>query len=217
MHLVKGIRKNERKLMVFLLIFIMIAFVGGSALMQILQRFSAGAVRKVARYGDKSTITNKDLMFARSELDVLRMLQVPQFLVSQQAFTGGPDLKMRFLSQLLFADSNLALAINDEIKNTQKDTLRCGTSRTKCGFNEKHIADPVQPAYRSAKRQIKTHHNRSGYSDGMYGRSTGNTRRRNHGTGKKIHRHYKRTTGRRRSHISKEEQHSDNRLPKRAF
>ena len=117
MHLVKWIRKNERKLMVFLLIFVMVAFVGGSALMQILQRFSAGAVQKVARYGDKGTITNRDLAFERAELDVLKILRVPQFLVSQQAFTGGPDLKMRFLSQLLFADSNIAAAVNDEIKN----------------------------------------------------------------------------------------------------
>ena len=116
MHLVKWIRKNERKLMVFLLIFVMIAFVGGSALMQILRRFGAGAVQEVAHYGDKRTITNRDLMFERAELEVLKMLQVPQFLVSQQAFTGGPELKMRFLSQLLFADSNLAAAVNDEIK-----------------------------------------------------------------------------------------------------
>jgi hypothetical protein len=117
MHLVKWIRKNERKLMVFLLVFVMVAFVGGSALMQILQRYSAGSVQKVALYGDKSKITNKDLAFERAELDVLRMLYVPQFLVSQQALTGGPDLKMRFLSQLLFSDSNIAAAVNDEIKN----------------------------------------------------------------------------------------------------
>jgi len=51
MHLVKWIRKNERKLMAVVVILIMIAFVGGTALQQLLKHMGGGN-RAAFYYGD---------------------------------------------------------------------------------------------------------------------------------------------------------------------
>jgi hypothetical protein len=111
MHsVVKWIRKNQRKLMAFVVIFIMIAFVGGTAFQQIMSRIGAGG-GTVAYFGEKDKITSADFLQARSDLEVLRLLMFDKLL-----HLGLPDLSSRLLAQLLFPDSRIALAMSEDMK-----------------------------------------------------------------------------------------------------
>ena len=102
MNLVKWIRKNEHRLMVWLLVLIMIAFVGGSALTQILRSIN---IRKttVAHYSG-GKITGKTLGMAQRELELLKDLKSDQFLINQ-TFSGRPDFRSMLLGQVLFPES----------------------------------------------------------------------------------------------------------------
>ncbi|MHC4720984.1 MAG: hypothetical protein ACYSYT_10995, partial [Planctomycetota bacterium] len=111
MHsVVKWIRKNQRKLMAVVVILIMIAFVGGTALTQILRRIGAGA-QTVAYFGEKGKITGSDIRQAGADLAVLRMLMFHQLF-----HFGMGDLTSRLIGQLLFPDSRIASALSDEMK-----------------------------------------------------------------------------------------------------
>ncbi len=81
MHLVKWIRKNERKLMTFVVIFIMVAFVGGAAFQQIMSRLGPNPANEaVAYYYEDGKITRNDIARAQTELNVLRILGAERFL-----------------------------------------------------------------------------------------------------------------------------------------
>jgi hypothetical protein len=96
--------------MTVVVIFIMIAFVGGTALQQLLSRMG-GTNRVVAYWGDKNKITAKDVMQAQSELNVLRMLMFDRLF----SFGLG-DLRSTLLAQLLFADPQTAAMVSDQLK-----------------------------------------------------------------------------------------------------
>jgi len=110
MHLVKWIRKNQRKLMAFVVIFIMVAFVGGAAFQQLMSRIGAGG-RTVAYFGEKDKIAGTDILQAQSDLNVLRMLMFDKLL-----HLGLGDLSSRLLGQLLFPDTRIAAAMSDDMK-----------------------------------------------------------------------------------------------------
>ena len=111
MHtVVKWIRRNQRKLMAFVVIFIMIAFVGGAAFQQIMSRIGAGG-STVAYFGEKGKIAGSDILRAQSDLSVLRMLMFDRLL-----YFGLGDLPSRLLGQLLFPDSRIAAALSDNMK-----------------------------------------------------------------------------------------------------
>lgn len=111
MHsVVKWIRKKQRKLMAFVVIFIMIAFVGGTAFQQIMSRIGAGG-RTVAYFGEKGKIAGADILQAQSDLNVLRMLMFHQLL-----HFGLPDLSSRLLAQLLFPDTRIAADLSDNMR-----------------------------------------------------------------------------------------------------
>jgi len=110
MHLVKWIRKNQRKLMAFVVIFIMIAFVGGAAFQQIMRRMGAGA-GTVAYFGEKDKITGSDILGAQSDLNVLRILMFDRLL-----HLGLGDLSSRLLAIRLFPDSRTDAAMSDDMK-----------------------------------------------------------------------------------------------------
>jgi len=111
MHsVVKWIRKNQRKLMAFVVILIMIAFVGGTAFQQIMKRIGAGS-RTIAHFGEKGKIAGTDILQAQSDLGVLRMLMFNRLL-----HYGLGDLTSRLLGQLLFPDSRIATAMSEEMR-----------------------------------------------------------------------------------------------------
>lgn len=107
MHIVKWIRKNERKLMAWLVILIMISFVGGYGLQQFLMYTGqGGAKRVVAVYGDGQKIREYQIQQAQQELDVLKMLMADRML---SAFSRVySDLTPQLLELILFPDSRLS-------------------------------------------------------------------------------------------------------------
>ncbi len=115
MSLVKWIRKNERKLMAALLVLIMIAFVGGVALQEILKRLGAGS-QVVARFGEDGQIGQRDLFEAKNDLMVLRLLGVDRLMLLRQSLFQTPDFKSRLLGQLLFPDPQTAAMVSDDLK-----------------------------------------------------------------------------------------------------
>ncbi len=112
MHLVKWIRKNERKLMTFVVIFIMVAFVGGAAFQQIMSRLGPNPGNEaVAYYYEDGKITRNDIALAQMELRVLRSLGMDRFL-------NAIGVKGQLLGQLLFPQSQMAAAVSDMLKQS---------------------------------------------------------------------------------------------------
>ncbi|KPK43209.1 MAG: hypothetical protein AMJ65_06440 [Phycisphaerae bacterium SG8_4] len=111
MNLVKWFRRNNKKVMAVVVIVIMIGFIGGSALTSLLQG-NRGRLRDViAHLGDKTKIRRQDLLSARQELEILRMLRADVLLRSQ-------DLQGVILGELLFAEQRTSAALVNRIKQT---------------------------------------------------------------------------------------------------
>ncbi len=111
MNIVKWMRKNNRKIMAFVVIFIMVSFVGGMALQQLLMQFGSGRNRDVYTYRGNGKISMIDVQQAESDLTILATMQMPLFLLQY------PTLKAKLLGQLLFPDSQNAPALYDEMKS----------------------------------------------------------------------------------------------------
>ncbi|MDH7598132.1 MAG: hypothetical protein QHH07_00655 [Sedimentisphaerales bacterium] len=127
MDVIKWIRKNDRKLMAIVVIVILFGFIGGGELLQLLARGNRPV--SIGTFGAGQKVTNADLMDARSELELLARLGVPQFLRSQIR-TSPPNLYGALLSELLFAerrpDPVLAnylaqVAMSDQYRITPRD------------------------------------------------------------------------------------------------
>jgi len=111
MNLVKWFRRNNKKVMAVVVIVIMIGFIGGSALTSLLQSNRRGLGDVIAHLGDKTKIKREDLLSARQELDILRMLKADVLLRSQ-------DLQGVILGELLFAEQRTSALLVNRIKQT---------------------------------------------------------------------------------------------------
>ena len=110
MNPIKWLRKNERKVMTVVVILIMIAFIGGTALQQLMSRVDP-MKKTVAFYGQENKITPMDLRAAQSELEVLKVLGMPGL------FVGMNDISAEFLGQILFgSDSQMSVYVSDMMK-----------------------------------------------------------------------------------------------------
>ena len=125
MNLVRWFRKNNKKVMAVVVIVIMIGFIGGSALTSLLQG-SRGLHNVSAYLGENTKVTEYDLILARRELDILRMLRVDDLLRSQ-------DLQGILLGELLFSDQRSSPVFINRLKQTIR------TNRY--GISEKQIND----------------------------------------------------------------------------
>lgn len=106
MHLVKWIRKNQSKVMAWVVIFLMISFVGGYGLQQLLS-YSGGGNTLVGQYNGEK-LRQADLQTAYSELEILKGLMVEQILYS------GQDLNGQLLGLLLFPNNQITSQIRDQ-------------------------------------------------------------------------------------------------------
>jgi hypothetical protein len=107
MHIVKWIRKNERKIMAWVVILIMISFVGGYGLQQFLMYIGQGGSRQVvATYSDGKKIRAIDFQNAQNELEILRMLMADRMLGALSQMYG--DLGPALLQSILFPDSRVS-------------------------------------------------------------------------------------------------------------
>ena len=107
MNLVKWFRKNNKKLMAIVVIVIMFGFIGGSALRSIGRR----RMETIAYYGANRKITDYELLVARQDLEILRMLRADALLRAQ-------GLQGIFLSELLFSEQRSSPALMNRIKQT---------------------------------------------------------------------------------------------------
>ncbi len=104
MHIIKWIRKNERKLMAWLVILIMISFVGGYGLQQFLMYLGQGGAKHVvAVYGDGKKIRAIEVQEAQEELEILKMLMVDRMLSAFSQMYS--DLTPQLLELILFPDA----------------------------------------------------------------------------------------------------------------
>ncbi len=115
MSLVKWFRKNNTKIMAVVVIVLMIGFIGGSALTYLLQG-GRGLKDAVATIEGKK-ITNNDLIQARRELELLRMLRADDLLRAQ-------GLQGVFLAELLFsAERGGSPELISRVKQTIRQNL----------------------------------------------------------------------------------------------
>ena len=109
MNLVKWIRKNQSKVMAIVVIGTLIGFIGGSALTYLLSPGRTVGYKAAAYFGDNKKITNYELISARNELDILRMLRMEELLRSQ-------DLQGILLGELLFSEARFTPAVVNYLK-----------------------------------------------------------------------------------------------------
>lgn len=130
MSLVKWIRKNNRKIMVFVVIFSMVSFVIGYTGLQILTNIFNPNKRVIAHYGDGQKLKSMDLGTALNELNVLKMLMSEQLLASQ-GLTGA------LLSYVIFPDSRMSGDIAARLKQAvQGGQLQISLEELQAYFNQ---------------------------------------------------------------------------------
>ncbi|MCJ7779162.1 MAG: hypothetical protein MUP16_12735, partial [Sedimentisphaerales bacterium] len=116
MSLIKWLRKYNRKIMAVVVIVIMLGFIGGSYIRHLSQKRS-GLYETVAYFGDNKKITNYDLMAARRELEILRMMRADSLLrqlnIPQVSL---PDLHSLLLAEVLFAQSTISPLVSQHVK-----------------------------------------------------------------------------------------------------
>ena len=129
MNLVKWFRKNNTKVMAVVVIVLMVGFVGGTALTQLL-RGSGGASKAIAYYGPKKhKISYNDRSTAQSELKILQALGAPQILQYQ-------DLRGVLLSELLFTqDRGSAELMTGLRQHIQRNRYRVSDKQLKEIYN----------------------------------------------------------------------------------
>jgi len=110
MSLVRWFRKNNRKLMAVFVVAIMLAFVMPTILQQLSRPTATKAT--VAYFGADGKITNKGIVSARWQLNLLQRVWAKQFLMGQQ------DLRLSLLGELLFHDAGTAAAMSQQISST---------------------------------------------------------------------------------------------------
>lgn len=105
MHLVKWLRKNQSKVMAWVVILLMISFVGGYGLQQLLS--PDGGVKSVVGEYDGEKIRQIDIMNAKNELDLLQGLMAEQLLFSR-------DLNSRLLGLILFPNNQMSSMLHEQ-------------------------------------------------------------------------------------------------------
>ncbi|MEN6306666.1 MAG: hypothetical protein ABFD91_02820 [Anaerohalosphaeraceae bacterium] len=107
MQWIKWIRKNRQTVMTVAVIVLMIAFVGGYGLEELLMRLGHGGNQTIGTYSDGLKITNLDMQNARQELEILKAIMADQLLFSKTTPMGSPDINSQMLGYLLFSDSQV--------------------------------------------------------------------------------------------------------------
>lgn len=127
MSLIKSMRKYNKNIMVFLIIFIMLGFVLGASIRPIINQINRwfSSSQSAAVYGDNVKIDHVDLQIAQNELKILQSLLADQFLMATYR-QRNPNNKHLILAQVLFPDSKMAATISSELKRSAM-TMRQGS------------------------------------------------------------------------------------------
>ncbi len=134
MHLAKWIRKNSKKIMVFVVIFSMVSFVIGYTGLQIFFSFFGGGGREVvATYGDDQKIRARDYLAAQGELGLLRTLRADIVLSQGNQGLAGP-----LTAYLLFPDSQAVGDLPAQLKQAaQQGQVPVSVAVIEDFFNER--------------------------------------------------------------------------------
>jgi hypothetical protein len=116
MNLIKWLRKNNKKIMAVVVIFIFIGFAGEAYFTQFSRR-RTDQRKTIAYFADNRKITNYDLALARQELEILKLLQADKILrnISVPVFRAN-DLQAILLAELLFSDRTISPALTGYVK-----------------------------------------------------------------------------------------------------
>lgn len=111
MNLIKWLRKNNMKVMAVVVVLLMIAFIMPASLKQFGQT-RGGQNKIVALMRENTKITNYDMLMARQELDILKMLRVEEMLrgVAVPLFRVR-DFHALLLNELLFSEQGVSPAL----------------------------------------------------------------------------------------------------------
>ncbi len=111
MNLIKWFRKNNRKVMAIVVIFIFVGFVFQASLTQFSRRRTSQR-KTIALFADNRKVTNYDLALARQELEILKLLRAGEILrnISVPGFRAN-DLHAILLAELLFSDRTVSPAL----------------------------------------------------------------------------------------------------------
>ncbi len=116
MHLIKWLRKNNKKVMAVVVIVLLLGFVGGTYFQQLGQRRTSQH-KIVAYFADNRKITNYDLALARRELETLKLLRADDLLRSLSVpMLRVQDLQAVLLAELLFSNRTISPALIRHIK-----------------------------------------------------------------------------------------------------
>lgn len=133
MHLVKWIRKNNRKIMAFVVVFIMLSFVVGQFGIKMIVGLMGGGDQVIATYDNGKKIKSAEFVQSQNELAVLRMLMADRMLLGQsRSGFSGP-----LLSYLLFPDSQFSSEIASQMKQAvQRGQLQVSIDDLDAFFQE---------------------------------------------------------------------------------
>lgn len=116
--------------MAVVVVILLIGFIGGAALQQILEQIGGGRNRVIAYYDENRKITVSDFERSYRELQILRMLKIPVMLRNLPLFTQPYrrvlNLNTLFLADLLFSDTNISpvsFAYAKQIRASQGYTI----------------------------------------------------------------------------------------------
>ena len=135
MHLVKWLRKNNKKLMAVVVVIIMVGFLAGPLLNKLSRRGSGGN-RTIAYYDDNKKITMKDRSQAVQQLDILKALG------ANILFSNVQDFRVLLMGQVLFAetrpDHQTARLIDQLVQNNR---LKVSKVQVSAIYQKSHPAD----------------------------------------------------------------------------
>jgi hypothetical protein len=135
MNLMKWLRKNNKKLMAVVVIFIMIAFIGGSSF-RVLFRGSGGAKAAIAYFGHNQKISHLDLQAADREIELLSALGGDSIARAQ----GMAGLLM---SELVFRQNRDAAALDMARQTIQKNRYRISDKQLSEMFDTHGVPGPM--------------------------------------------------------------------------
>ena len=134
MHFSKWMRKNSKKIMVFVVIFSMVSFVIGYTGIQIFFSIFGGGNPVLGTFDGGQKVRAREFMAAQGELKLLRMLGADRLLLSQ----GQQGLAGPLMAHLLFPDSQYAGDLGAQLKQAaQSGQVPIGVEKIEDFFSER--------------------------------------------------------------------------------
>jgi hypothetical protein len=141
MHFAKWIRKNSKKIMVFVVIFSMVSFVIGYTGLQFVFSFFGGDTQLIGKF-EAEKFRVREYRVAQNELQLLRMIGADRLLLAQ----GNQGLGGPLMAHLLFPDSPFVSDLASQLKQgAQSGQLPVSVAKIEEFFEDR--TQPKWPGY----------------------------------------------------------------------